>query len=80
MVHMLRQVAAGAGVGRPAGTATLLFTRLLLAPCYAPHLPAGAEPSTPMGGEGGVPPAPHLPWIPTLADLHMLDASVLSRY
>ncbi|PRW39295.1 Not1 domain-containing [Chlorella sorokiniana] len=39
----------------------------------------GTEPSTPMGGDGGMAPESHLPWIPTLADLHMLDASVASR-
>lgn len=41
---------------------------------------AGGEPGTPMGGEGGGPSAQHLPWIPTLADLHQLDASVANRW
>ena len=45
-----------------------------------PHPLAGGEPGTPTGGEGGGPPAPHLPWIPTLADLLQLDASMASRW
>lgn len=58
--------------GRPKGV-SLFF---LLA-----FFPAGSEPpGTPMGCEGGPPSAPQLPWIPTLADPHWLDASVASRW